>query len=422
MRLWPSRNDNCLVPLKHACRINPEVMSEGTDPDFEMEYIDIGNVTLENGIGDRQTLRFRDAPSRARKPVRKGDTIVSTVRTYLKAIAHIEVNAPNWIASTGFAVLRPIEGVDPRFLYRVTQSNPFVEAVVASSTGVSYPAINPSTLGNLEIPLPDLETQKSIADFLDRETARIDQLIEKKQRMVELLGEKLAASLDVLTFGNPAFDNIPQVPFKWTCRIPQGQVDPTAPEWRDMPLIAPNHIESKTGRLLTVETAEEQGAISGKFVFPAGTVLYSKIRPALAKACIAPDDGLCSADMYPIIPSKYLRPEYLLMLLLSQSFTEWAVLESMRVAMPKINRETLGTIRLIVPPLQEQDRLIGRYFSARRKIELLVDAMMISIDRLCEFRSALVTAAVTGQIDVATWGKRGETDRRLDQIEEAMTG
>ena len=196
MNFWPSTCQQYLVPLKHTRRMNPEVLAENTDPDFEMEYIDIGNVSLEHGIGQLQPFRFHAAPSRARKIVRKGDTLISTVRTYLKAIACVQEDHTNWIASTGFAILRPDVGIDPRFLYRVTQASPFVEAVVARSTGVSYPAINPSTLGSIEIPLPDLKTQKAIVNFLDHETARIDQLIERKQMMVALIVERKSAAVE----------------------------------------------------------------------------------------------------------------------------------------------------------------------------------------------------------------------------------
>jgi type I restriction enzyme, S subunit len=69
MRLWPECVQAPLVPLKHACQMNPEVLSETTDPNFEMEYIDIGNVTLESGVIERQPLRFENAPSRAVVPV-----------------------------------------------------------------------------------------------------------------------------------------------------------------------------------------------------------------------------------------------------------------------------------------------------------------------------------------------------------------
>jgi type I restriction enzyme, S subunit len=84
-------------------------------------------------------------------------------------------------------------------MLRVAQSSPFIEAVVASSTGVSYPAIATSTLGGIKIPLPDLATQQRIAAFLDRETARIDQLIAKKQRLVGLLTEKEQAVISNAT-------------------------------------------------------------------------------------------------------------------------------------------------------------------------------------------------------------------------------
>jgi type I restriction enzyme, S subunit len=271
----------------------------------------------------------------------------------------------------------------------------------------------------MRLPFPPFSEQKAISDFLDRETARIDQLIEKKQRLLEVLAEGLAALLEEAT--TPAemiFEEM--IPFRWVCRITEGQVDPTDPRWANQPLIAPNHIQSATGRLLQVETAEEQGAISGKYAYPAGTVLYSKIRPALAKACIAPQAGMCSADMYPILPDKRLFPEFLLMQLLSRKFTDWATLESMRVAMPKINRETLGNYRLWVPDRPRQARLAANFQGAKAAREAVSDRVLASIVRLRELRAALITAAVTGQIDEATWGKRGDTDRRLDRIEEAM--
>lgn len=273
--------------------------------------------------------------------------------------------------------------------------------------------------GNLLVNFPDRDTQKAIADFLDRETARIDQLIEKKQRLANVLKERLLSELERLTTPNePSQSEL--VPFRWVCRVTEGQVNPTAPEWADKPLIAPNHIESRTGRLISIETAEDQGAISGKYAFPAGTVVYSKIRPNLAKACVSPVAGMCSADMYPILPNKSLRPQFLLMQLLSAKFTDWATLESMRVAMPKINRETLGGYRFWVPALDVQDENIKGFFTDQEALERLTDKVRKSIIQMREFRSALITAAVTGQIDVATWDKQGQTDRRLDEIEEAM--
>jgi type I restriction enzyme S subunit len=163
--------------LKFVTRINPEVLGEDTHPDYELQYIDISNVDSLGRIHEEQTFRFEDAPSRARRRVRHGDAIISTVRTYLRAIAAIENPPDNLIVSTGFAVLRPGKQFDSRFLWRLIQSNEFVEAVVNHSQGVGYPAINPSELGGLPVWVPPLPEQRAIAAFLDRETARIDALL-----------------------------------------------------------------------------------------------------------------------------------------------------------------------------------------------------------------------------------------------------
>ena len=93
--------------LKYTASINDEALPETTDPGFEMSYVDIRSVDLIRGIVTVEDMVFEDAPSRARRVVRDGDTIVSTVRTYLRAIAPIRNPASNTIVSTGFAVVRP---------------------------------------------------------------------------------------------------------------------------------------------------------------------------------------------------------------------------------------------------------------------------------------------------------------------------
>ena len=164
-------------PLKRSCGINQDVLSEETPDDYELAYVDIGNVDSLGNILSEQTLRFENAPSRARRRVRRGDTIISTVRTYLRAISFMESPPENRIVSTGFAVLRPSPEVEPKFLWRAVQSSEFVDAVVSHSEGIGYPAINPSQLGSLSICLPSLDEQRRIVAFLDHETAKLDSVI-----------------------------------------------------------------------------------------------------------------------------------------------------------------------------------------------------------------------------------------------------
>ena len=338
--------------------------------------------------------------------VTEGALVTNKMKAWQGSIA---ISRHRGIVSPAYYVYQPLSEEHDQFLHYLLRSEPYIALYQRISKGVrvSQWDLEHEALRTIPVLLPDLATQKQIADFLDAETARIDALIEKKQRLIEVVGEGLAACLEGLT--SPTEKNADTIPFRWVCRVVEGQVDPTHPDWVGAPLIAPNHIQSGTGRLLAVETADQQGAISGKYAYPSGTVLYSKIRPALAKACIAPDAGMCSADMYPILPDRRLTPAFLLMQLLSRRFTDWATLESMRVAMPKINRNTLGNYRLWVPSRNTQAKNAEIFATARDKAEATIDLVEASITRLREYRAALITAAVTGQIDVAAFSRPVET-------------
>lgn len=189
--------------LKYVTSLNDEALPETTAADYEMKYVDISSVDPSGGIVAEEEMLFESAPSRARRVVRNGDTIVSTVRTYLRAIAPIRNPPPNFIVSTGFAVVRPRK-VFPGFLSYALRESGFVETVVARSVGVSYPAVNASDIGTISIPLPTPEEQRAIADFLDAQTAKIDALVEKKRTLIERLKEKRTALISrTVTRGLP---------------------------------------------------------------------------------------------------------------------------------------------------------------------------------------------------------------------------
>ena len=129
------------------------------------------------------------------------------------------------------------------------------------------------------------------------------------------------------------------------------------PEWyADYIHIAPDNIEKATGRLLSCRSVLQDNVTSPNHLFREGQIIYSKIRPLLRKAVIAPFDGLCSADMYPL--NKSLNGKYLLRYILSDAFNlQVAAAMSSRVKMPKINQEELSGILIPVPPIQEQERI-----------------------------------------------------------------
>ncbi|EOC1326120.1 restriction endonuclease subunit S [Cronobacter dublinensis] len=188
-------------PLKFLCTCNDQVISESAEQDCEIEYVDIGSVNSSQGITKTETMLFSKAPSRARRLVKDGDVIISTVRTYLEAIATI-INPPvNMIVSTGFAVIRPSVGLNHAFAAYFLRASGFMKEVVARSVGVSYPAINASDLINIPVPNMPLTEQLQIANFLDLETAKIDSLIEKQQQQITLLQERRIALISAAVTG-----------------------------------------------------------------------------------------------------------------------------------------------------------------------------------------------------------------------------
>lgn len=186
-------------PLKYVISYNDETVSEDTKGNFSFEYIDIGSVS-SGKISKTDSIIFENAPSRARRVVRSGDIIISTVRTYLEAIAVIPDSDIVQIVSTGFCVIRSrlLLGVYSKYLFFTRF---FITEVIARSVGVSYPAINASDLVNIYIPFPPSLEQQKIAEFLDQETKKIDSLIQKSKHMVILLKERKTALISAAVTG-----------------------------------------------------------------------------------------------------------------------------------------------------------------------------------------------------------------------------
>ena len=280
--------------------------------------------------------------------------------------------------------------------------------------GSAMTHITRDMLRMLRVSVPTLSHQRAIADYLDTETSRIDTLITKKRRMIELLDERRSATLTAAIFGGLALHDgttlrsSTKIPDTWIApsfshvvQIAAGQVDPRMEPYKSMMLIAPNHIEGGTGVLLTMETAGEQGAISGKYLCNEGDVVYSKIRPALRKVIVAPEQCLTSADMYPLRCSSAVVPRYLAYFLLSEPFSQVAILESDRVAMPKINRDSLKALRILLPPRHQQAEIADRLDREFASISRTVQAIRRQISLMLERRQALITAAVTAELSVA---------------------
>lgn len=200
-------------------------------------------------------------------------------------------------------------------------------------------------------------------------------------------------------------------------RIANGQVDPKVEPYKSMVLVAPDHIESGTGRLLAKQSAAEQRAISGKYLFSSGDIVYSKIRPYLRKAVLASFDGLCSADMYPLKPTDGMVSGYLLAVILGDRFSRYAESVSVRSGMPKINRVELAEFDLLRPPTVEQTAIA----SALSDVDALIAGLEKLIAKKRDLKQAAMQQLLTGQTRLP--GFSGEwMVKRLGDLAEMGSG
>jgi len=187
---WP------ITKLGEVIDINPETIDDQW-PYSHIRYIDIASVGEGVLKQPPQLMSITEAPSRAKRLVREGDTIISTVRPGRRSMFFVSHAQPDWVVSTGFAVLRPRrDKIDPRYLYACVFDKEFTEYLVSREKGAAYPAVLPDDIAEAEIKLPPLPVQRAIAHIL----GTLDDKIELLRRMNETL-EAMARALFKLVRG-----------------------------------------------------------------------------------------------------------------------------------------------------------------------------------------------------------------------------
>jgi len=175
----------------------------------------------------------------------------------------------------------------------------------------------------------------------------------------------------------------------------ENRVDPEDGE--TMCYVGLEHVTSWTGCLVRLDDDFMPEGICNHFT--AGEVLFSKLRPYLAKALCAEFDGLCSTEFLTLKPLVH-NPRYLLFLLLTDGFISFVDSSTYGARMPRASWDFIGDMLLVVPPVGEQQAIAAFLDERTRRIDLLCERVETAIKRLEEYRTALVTAAVTGKIDV----------------------
>ena len=400
--------------LKYAATINDEALAEETEPDYELQYVDIGNVNSSGRVHEIATYSFADAPSRARRQVRDGDVIISTVRTYLQAIAPIQQPPDNLIVSTGFAVVRPRASVfDAGFCKYALREPAFLAEVEMRSVGVSYPAINASDLGDIPIHLPVLQLQRVVADYLDRETVRLDGMVAAKERVLGLLAEKRRALITrAVTRGLDTRVPLRDSGIPWLGEIP-AHWETERTRW----LFRERDQRSETGEeeLLTVSHLTgvmprsekdvnmfEAETTEGYKICFAGDLIINTLWAWMGAMGVSPVKGIVSPAYNVYQPGPRLDPSFVDALVRIPVFAQEVTRYSKGVWSSRLRLypERFFEVFFAVPPIGEQRAIVAHIAAETAKLDALRAATERTIALLKERRAALIAAAVTGQLSI----------------------
>ena len=409
--------------IKFLTKLNTDSLPENTQPTLQFEYVDIGSVSFENGIEKTEVVTFKNSPSRARRRAKSGDVVVSSVRTYLKAISYVDSKSEHFVYSTGFAVISPGSTLYPPYLGYSVKSSSFTEQVDLVAKGMSYPAINSTELGNLYLLEPPIDQQTLIANFLDKKTAQIDEAIAIKEQQIALLKERKRIIIQkAVTQGLD-----PDVPMKdsdvdWIGEIPVhwdvvalayalnavGDVDHYMPETIDtgVPYFMTGDLEDLVSQMsfddckkvsyrdynkLTKKIKTEVGDVILARYATIGTVTYVDIN----------EEFLVSYSCVTIkTDKKFLNGMYLFYFLKSDTFAQAVSKVVNTNTQGNVGIGDLKKIKIALPPLREQERLVRSIAKRLSEIDVVIEAQVNQISKLKEYKTTLINSAVTGKIRI----------------------
>ena len=409
----PSASSFPMKRLKHVVSLRRSRVDsrDGEQPYVGLENIEswtgrlVGDIKFA-GDGDNSASASETSLSNMFEP---GDVLFGKLRPYL---------AKAWVAdfsgcsSTEFLVMQPVE-LEPRFLRYVCVWQDFVDAVDASTLGSKMPRAEWDYVGTQPVPLPTYRLQHAIANYLDRETSRINALIGVKERLLALLAEKRHALITrAVTRGLE-----PNVPMRdsgipWLGEIPEHWEVERA-RWlfkeRDErsltgseDLLTVSHLTGVTLRSeKEVNMFEAETKEGYKLCYP-GDLVINTLWAWMGAMGVARMNGMVSPAYHVYHPLDGLEPDYVDTLarlpLFAQAVTRYS--KGVWSSRLRLYPEGFFEVWLPVPPLNEQLEIVRTITAKCRLLDDLTNATKQAIDLLKERRTALITAAVTGQTDV----------------------
>lgn len=412
-----------MTRLRFVTRLNPSKTEAG-------ELAGYGNVTfapmdaLADGLGGLDTSLERPADELADGSYSyfaEGDLLLAKVTPcFENGKKALVTNLPNRIgfATSEVHVVRPDRRkVDPNYLRYLLSSEAFRAAGIASMTGAGgLRRISDNAIKDFQLPVADLTNQKAVATFLDRETARIDKLIAKKERQVQLLHKRAkqavaelvtGATVEGMTTVETGLDHIPRIPAHWSL-LRAGHLfhEVGEPNTDDLPVLSVSIHTGISDRQLDDEERDRKVNLiedrsSYKCVRP-GYLAYNMMRAWQGAVGVSTVDGAVSPAYVVAKPTRDLHSLYYQFLLRTPPFVEQMRQGSKGITDFRLRLywEQFRLIMLPVPPLEEQRRIAAEAQRELAHADEMAARIVRSVALLRERRAALITAAVAGQIDI----------------------
>lgn len=406
-----------VIPIKYLARYNYDTLTEFCSPDFEFNYIDIGSVTYGKGITTFQKFKFKDSPSRARRVVTPGDILISTVRTYLRAIACVNKSSIPQIASTGFLVLQAdISKIHPHFLMYSVLSDNFICKVEANSVGISYPAINASQIVHFKLPIPQLSEQFLLVTYLDRQCSEIDALLSKTLSSIEEYKKlKQAVITQAVTKGvrgeremkDSGVEWIGEIPAEWSVQriktifsirnernyLPLEQVNLIS-LYTDKGVVQHCDIEKTTGN-------KASNADGYKKVYPNDMIVNIILcwMGAIGRSNYA---GVTSPAYDVYVPSSKIECKFYHYYFRTLGFSGDCYKNGRGIMAMRWRTysDQFRSIKVVVPPLEEQKEIVGYLDAKCAEIDKLIAKKEQLAKELESYKKSLIYEVVTGKREV----------------------
>lgn len=327
-----------------------------------------------------------------------------------------------------YYMLRPISKADDvRFFYYVFANKAFQHSLLGIGNGILIKKSDKGTyntirmripiekLKNLVVPYPSAEEQRSIADFLDKKCADIDKLSTQIQKEIDTL-QKYRKSVITNAVTKGLDDNVPMKDsgIDWIGKIPKAwnlgklkffveiQSSKNTLENMDGRYIGLENVEKDNGNFVTSNSTYEPGIYDS---CEKGDILYSKLRPNLAKVIIAPFDACCTGE-FEVLKARNSKNKWIKYYLLSEGVTKMTTAATYGAKMPRVNWNFVSNLPLPVPSNNEIDRITDYLDGKISQIDKIISQKQKQLSLLSDYKNSLIFEYVTGKKQISS--NRGE--------------